>query len=58
MRRCIDECDELAKESGAKIVNSCGFDSIPSDLGVFLRTSTPVITVWDTSPTPRSLFAP
>ena len=36
VRRCIDECDELAKESGAKIVNSCGFDSIPSDLGVLL----------------------
>jgi len=25
---------EIAKESGARIVHSCGFDSIPSDLGV------------------------
>ena len=25
-----------AKESGARIVHSCGFDSIPSDLGVML----------------------
>ena len=34
MRRSIDEADALAKESGARIVHSCGFDSIPSDLGV------------------------
>ena len=26
---------EAAKQSGSKIVNCCGFDSIPSDLGVF-----------------------
>jgi short subunit dehydrogenase-like uncharacterized protein len=26
---------ETAKQSGARIVHSCGFDSIPSDLGVF-----------------------
>ena len=25
-----------AKESGARIVHSCGFDSIPSDLGVLM----------------------
>jgi short subunit dehydrogenase-like uncharacterized protein len=34
MRRSIDEADALAKKSGARIVHSCGFDSIPSDLGV------------------------
>ena len=34
MREAIDQFDELAKESGARIVHSCGFDSIPSDLGV------------------------
>ena len=28
-----------AKESGARIVHSCGFDSIPSDLGVMLLLS-------------------
>jgi len=35
IRRSIDDCDAIAKETGAKIVHSCGFDSIPSDLGVF-----------------------
>lgn len=35
-RQCIDEYDEIAKGTGARIVNSCGFDSIPSDLGVLL----------------------
>jgi short subunit dehydrogenase-like uncharacterized protein len=34
MREAIDQFDALAKESGARIVHSCGFDSIPSDLGV------------------------
>jgi short subunit dehydrogenase-like uncharacterized protein len=36
MREAIDRFDELAAESGARIVHSCGFDSIPSDLGVLL----------------------
>lgn len=36
VRQCIDDYDELAKSTGARIVNSCGFDSIPSDLGVLL----------------------
>jgi len=35
MRDSIDRYDRVARESGAKIVHSCGFDSIPSDLGVF-----------------------
>jgi short subunit dehydrogenase-like uncharacterized protein len=35
-RRVIDECDAVARQSGARIVTSCGFDSIPSDLGVHL----------------------
>ncbi|MEP6852321.1 MAG: saccharopine dehydrogenase NADP-binding domain-containing protein [bacterium] len=35
-RRCIDEHHASAVASGARIVNSCGFDSIPSDLGVLL----------------------
>lgn len=34
MRRSIDAADEAARASGAKIVHACGFDSIPSDLGV------------------------
>src|ERR1700691_4311633 len=36
MRDAIDQFDVLAKESGARVVHSCGFDSIPSDLGVLL----------------------
>ncbi|GAX74962.1 hypothetical protein CEUSTIGMA_g2408.t1 [Chlamydomonas eustigma] len=28
--------DKLAKERGVKLVHSCGFDSIPSDLGTFM----------------------
>jgi short subunit dehydrogenase-like uncharacterized protein len=36
MREAIDRFDAVAVESGARIVHSCGFDSIPSDLGVLL----------------------
>ncbi len=36
MRESIDRFDAAAKQSGAKIVHACGFDSIPSDLGVLL----------------------
>ena len=35
MRDSIDSYDAMAQASGARIVHSCGFDSIPSDLGVF-----------------------
>ncbi|WP_367106752.1 trans-acting enoyl reductase family protein [uncultured Psychrobacter sp.] len=31
----LDKYQDTAKNSGARIVNSCGFDSIPSDLGVY-----------------------
>jgi short subunit dehydrogenase-like uncharacterized protein len=34
VRQIIDEFDATAKQTGARIVVSCGFDSIPSDLGV------------------------
>ena len=34
MRAQIDAQEARAKETGARIVFSCGFDSIPSDLGV------------------------
>lgn len=33
MRAMIDAHHERAKESGARIVHTCGYDSIPSDLG-------------------------
>ncbi len=36
MREAIDRFDALASASGARIVHSCGFDSLPSDLGVLL----------------------
>jgi short subunit dehydrogenase-like uncharacterized protein len=35
MREMIDAHDETAKKSGARITFSCGFDSIPFDLGVW-----------------------
>lgn len=35
VRESIDAYDELARTNGARIVHSCGFDSIPSDLGVY-----------------------
>ncbi|ERL55669.1 saccharopine dehydrogenase family protein [Psychrobacter aquaticus] len=31
----MDKYQDTATQSGARIVNSCGFDSIPSDLGVY-----------------------
>ncbi|HVL02665.1 MAG TPA: saccharopine dehydrogenase NADP-binding domain-containing protein [Dongiaceae bacterium] len=34
LRAMIDRYDNEAKASGARILNACGFDSIPSDLGV------------------------
>lgn len=36
MRRSIDTAHEAAVASGARIVHTCGFDSIPSDIGVLL----------------------
>ena len=36
MRQMIDAHEAAAKSSGARIVFSCGFDSIPFDLGVLL----------------------
>ncbi|OJJ14837.1 saccharopine dehydrogenase [marine bacterium AO1-C] len=35
MRRTIDAHHEKARENQVKIVHCCGFDSIPSDMGVF-----------------------
>ena len=36
VRQAIDRTDALARGSGARIVHACGYDSIPSDLGVLL----------------------
>jgi len=35
MRRMIDLHHEEAERTGARIVHACGFDSVPSDLGVW-----------------------
>jgi short subunit dehydrogenase-like uncharacterized protein len=36
IRDSIDRCHAEARQTGARIVHCCGFDSIPSDLGVWL----------------------
>jgi short subunit dehydrogenase-like uncharacterized protein len=36
MRDVIERFDGVARDSGARIVHNCGFDSIPSDIGVLL----------------------
>ena len=36
VREAIDRAHETARGTGARIVVSCGFDSVPSDLGVHL----------------------
>ncbi len=36
MREAAERFDVVAAGSGARVVHSCGFDSIPSDLGVLL----------------------
>lgn len=36
MRRAIDAAHHAAVATGARIVHTCGFDSIPSDIGVLL----------------------
>jgi short subunit dehydrogenase-like uncharacterized protein len=36
IRDSIDRCHEAAARAGVRIVHCCGFDSVPSDLGVLL----------------------
>lgn len=35
VQQMIQKYEAIAKQSGARIVHCCGFDSIPSDLGVY-----------------------
>ena len=35
IRRMVYKYEALARQSGARIIHCCGFDSIPSDLGVY-----------------------
>jgi short subunit dehydrogenase-like uncharacterized protein len=39
IRRMLDRYEQTAKQTGARIVHCCGFDSIPSDLGVHFLQS-------------------
>lgn len=34
IRRTIDAYHDLARQSGSRIVHACGFDSVPSDIGM------------------------
>ncbi len=36
VRETVESLNDLASRSGARIVHSCGYDSVPSDLGVLL----------------------
>jgi short subunit dehydrogenase-like uncharacterized protein len=40
MRASIDACHDDAVRTGARVVHACGFDSVPSDLGVHLLART------------------
>jgi short subunit dehydrogenase-like uncharacterized protein len=36
VRRAIDRTDAVARDTGARIVHACGYDSVPSDLSALL----------------------
>ncbi len=40
MRRCVDAFDAPARANGVRLVHACGFDSVPSDLGLWLLQRT------------------
>ena len=35
IRKMVDKYESTAQQSGARIVHCCGFDSVPSDMGVY-----------------------
>ncbi|MBN4747419.1 saccharopine dehydrogenase NADP-binding domain-containing protein, partial [Pandoraea nosoerga] len=35
IKRMIEKYEATAQQSGARIVHCCGFDSVPSDMGVY-----------------------
>ena len=51
MREMIDDYSTAAEESGARILFACGFDSIPSELGVWLLQEAAI--EWYGHPMPR-----
>ena len=40
VRELLDGLDERARDAGVKIVQACGFEALPPDLGVLLATET------------------
>ncbi|ATW03521.1 saccharopine dehydrogenase NADP-binding domain-containing protein [Sphingorhabdus sp. YGSMI21] len=54
MRRMIEEYEDAARRSGARILFSCGFDSIPSELGVWFCQQQAIKTFGKTMPRVRS----
>ena len=36
IKESIDQFDQIAKKNNCRIIHSCGFDSVPSDIGVLL----------------------
>lgn len=54
VREAADTLHETAQRTGALIVNSCGFDSIPSDLGVLQLVNT-IATDGEGEPTATTL---
>ena len=46
MHRVINEYQTAAEASGARIVHTCGFDSIPSDLRGLLRAGADACPAW------------
>ena len=50
MRRMIDAHHEQARASGARILHSCGFDSIPFELGVYFAQETAKATLGGVTP--------
>lgn len=42
IRTMIDTYDRAARDTGARVVHACGFDSIPSDLGTLLLQETAI----------------
>jgi len=38
IKKVVENYHEVAKKTGARIVNSCGWDCVPSDMGVLVLT--------------------
>jgi short subunit dehydrogenase-like uncharacterized protein len=56
MRRMIDAHHDRAKATGARIVHTCGFDSIPSDLGTWALQQEMIAAFGKPAPQVTALF--